>query len=584
VATYSGPLRRFSTGPLHGTALAIYFFLLPYVVISRWGMTHHESNGGLIRWLLIALGVFWFIFVIQLGYNVTRLRHGARPNPGGSAWLATLVVAALPFLISPAASGATSRAPVPATASVATSRWLGQSTPGRVHRNLPQKREPVLGLGGVPLALMAKRRFDELHQRGGEANEHEVDDVVELLRSYDPTLLSQIRSLIGNAKSGVVLVPSDVETLSPSSGTDPVIVRVLGTDDEGTTIAFAREGGELVVDGDARTSEIVAGCVALHAGRVVYEDTMSGLLRSLATRSLRNVTVLYVGPVSDLDDELRACCVTMKRTSDGTTRDTFRYALAPSEPRPHETSGSGVRVELLRADPQITGLAEAFTPTLRRRCIEMVAYLALHRGEPVTGERLRTRVLNYAKVDASSRTLANTASAVRRSLGSDAKGSRLHAVTSSGLYTTHGVTSDVESFHSLVTKARGVGAAEASSLAREALQLVHGEPLASALRGFEWFLVEGSFAQLQRDGEWAALLVHHEAMLDEQYELAFWSLRQGLLIDPFSDALSDALSRVPRLRQFGSDRAGRTKDKAVGAGGTVAMGWSLNRLGNQVSQ
>ena len=74
----------------------------------------------------------------------------------------------------------------------------------------------------------------------------------------------------------------------------------------------------------------------------------------------------------------------------------------------------------------------------------MVAYLALHRDEPVTGERLRTRVLTHADVDASQRTLANTASAVRRSLGVDAAGPRLHPVTSSGLYVTHGVSSDVE--------------------------------------------------------------------------------------------------------------------------------------------
>ena len=83
----------------------------------------------------------------------------------------------------------------------------------------------------------------------------------------------------------------------------------------------------------------------------------------------------------------------------------------------------------------------------------MVAYLALHRHEPVTGERLRTRVLAHADVDASQRTLANTASAVRRSLGVDAEGPRLHPVTSSGLYATHGVSSDVE----VVLHARGAG-------------------------------------------------------------------------------------------------------------------------------
>jgi hypothetical protein len=214
----------------------------------------------------------------------------------------------------------------------------------------------------------------------------------------------------------------------------------------------------------------------------------------------------------------------------------------------------------------------------------MVAYLALHRGEPVTGDRLRSRVLSHADVEASNRTLANTASAVRRSLGVNAKGPRLHPVTSSGLYATHGVTSDVETFHTLVSRARGLSVGEAAPLVHEALQLVHGEPLASALRGFEWFLADGHNASLQRDGEWAALVLHHDAMSQENYELAFWSLQQGLLVDPYSDVLLEALARVPRLRQFGGDRTSGSKDETVGSGGAVVVGWSFNGLGNQISQ
>jgi hypothetical protein len=431
---------------------------------------------------------------------------------------------------------------------------------------------------------MAKRRFDQLHQRESQADEDDVDDVVELLRSYDPTLLAQVRSLIGDLTSGVILVPPDVESLVPSASTDAIVVRVLGHDERGTVITFAREGGHLSTDAATPPGEIMESCVALHNGRLVFEATVSELLRSLAVRNLHHSTVIYLGSADELDEELRACCITIERTGATPVGTPFRFSPAsPPLVEPTTTYGD-VRVELLRVDPQITGLAEAFTPTLRRRCIEMVAYLALHRGEPVTGERLRTRVLSYANVDASSRTLANTASAVRRSLGADQQGSRLHAVTSLGLYTTHGVTSDVESFHDLVTSARNVASVDAAPLAREALQLVHGEPLASALRGFEWFLVEGSFAQLQRDGEWAALLVHHEAMLEEEFELAFWALRQGLLIDPYSDALTEALSRVPRLRQFGGDRTGRTKDQPVGTGGAVAVGWSFKGLSNEVSQ
>jgi hypothetical protein len=214
----------------------------------------------------------------------------------------------------------------------------------------------------------------------------------------------------------------------------------------------------------------------------------------------------------------------------------------------------------------------------------MVAYLALHRHEPVTGERLRTRVLVHADVEASTRTLANTASAVRRSLGVDAQGPRLHPVTSSGLYATHGLSSDVEVFFTLVARARQLPVADAAPLAHEALLLIKGEPLASTLRGFEWFLAEGHAARLARDGEWAALALHHTSLLRGHYELAFWSLQQGLLIDPYSDALSDALSRVPRLREFGGDRARLAQHQPVGARGAVAMSWSFSGLSQQVFQ
>ena len=313
----------------------------------------------------------------------------------------------------------------------------------------------------------------------------------------------------------------------------------------GTLIGFAHEGGRLPVAPSWSSDDVVKNIVSLHDGKVVFARSEAELLRALATRTLRQNVVVYLGPASQLDDELAACAVTVAPHVSG-AESVPSLPLAP-------TRVSDLRVELLRADPVVEGLAEPFAPTLRRRCIEMVAYLALHRHEPVTGERLRTRVLAHADVDASQRTLANTASAVRRSLGVDAEGPRLHPVTSSGLYVTHGVSSDVESFFLLVARARQLAVNDASPLCHQALLLIKGEPLASALRGFEWFLAEGHGARLARDGEWAALALHHTALEKGNYELAFWAIQQGRLIDPYSDALSEALTRVPRLRQFGGD-------------------------------
>ena len=157
--------------------------------------------------------------------------------------------------------------------------------------------------------------------------------------------------------------------------------------------------------------------VALHDGRVLFVRSEPELLRALATRSLRQCLVVYLGPADEVDDELAACAITVRPYVERAARS---HRCAPSSHRSRRPQSSDLRVELLRADPQVVGLVEPFTPTLRRRCVEMVAYLALHRHEPVTGERLRTRVLTHADVDASLRTLANTASAVRRSLGVDA--------------------------------------------------------------------------------------------------------------------------------------------------------------------
>jgi CBS domain-containing protein len=593
MATYSNSVKRFSTGPLHGTALALYFVLLPYVVITKWTLTHHEANGTLIRVLLVALGIFWLAFLFQVGHNIVRLRKGFGPGAGGTAWLAGLVVAILPFLIpaSASASPLNLQGPAAFSSNATDSPWL--LTPDfapAASTRAPEPRDhgsstPLTLMGGVPVALMAKRRHDLLRQQHFDQGDTDVDEVIELLRSYNPALMAELRFLFGVERSGVIRLATDREPGEQSLETDELVACVLGHDEEGLVISFAREGGDLAIEASWNSDDVLASVVAMHDGRLVFAVTESELLRALATRVLHRTMVIYLGVASDLDDELRACCVTLSPISRSQPLARFDFAQPVTMSSPTRAVASAdIRVELLRANPEVVGLVEPFTPTLRRRCVEMVAYLALHRGEPVTGDRLRSRVLSHADVEASNRTLANTASAVRRSMGTNTKGPRLHPVTSSGLYATHGVTSDVEIFHTLVTRARALSIEQASPLVREALLLVKGEPLASALRGFEWFLAEGHNASLQRDGEWAALVLHHDAMSHENYELAFWSLQQGLLVDPYSDVLLDALARVPRLRQFGGDGPGRTKHETVGTSGAVAVGWSFNGFGNQVSQ
>jgi hypothetical protein len=578
VAAHSQRLKRV-VAPLQGSALAVYFVLLPYVVVSKWHRTQRQNDGTLVRALLIALALFWLAFLFQVARDVWRLRRGATAGTGGSAWLAAGVVTLLAFVIPTSAGAATSVAPAPHSVVVGAHSSSSRPSPTKSPIRIPDPLSATLG--AMPLALMAKRRSDLIRQHQFVDIDDDVEESIELLRSLNPTLLGQLRHMIGERLDGVIDVPNDIDSTAPSREcTDAYVACALAPSPHGTLVSYAREGGVLAIHPTWSSRDVVEATVALHNGRLVYADNENELLRALATRSVRHALVVYLGERAELDDELIACSITLTpyREQPRALRTSAWSSVAA------QSGHGGIRVELLRAEVHVTGLCEPLTPTLRRRGIEMLAYLAMHRHEPITGERLRTRVLTHADVDASLRTLANTASVVRRSAGSDDQGPRLHAVTSSGLYVTHGVTSDVEVFTTLISRARELTTGEAAPLAHQALAMVKGEPLASALRGFEWFLAEGFSARLSRDGEWAALALHHDALENGRYELAFWALQQGLLIDPYSDVLLEASARVPRLREFGRDVRSVTQHDAVGPGRAVSMSWSLNGFSNQVTK
>jgi hypothetical protein len=579
VATDTQHVRRV-VAPLQGSALVLYFVLLPYVVVTKWHRTQRQDDGALVRVLLVALALFWTVFLFQVVRDVWRLRRGASPGTGGSAWLAGGLVALLSFLMPSSAGAATLPSPRPVTSAASAHASATVSRAPVV----PTKRIPTqwpASMGVMPLALMAKRRSDLMRQQQFDDADYDVEESIELLRSLDPELLGQLRHMIGERRDGVLDVANAVDpSLATRECTDAYVACALAPSPHGTLISFAREGGALAIQPTWSSDDVVTTTVALHHGRVVFAETEHELLRALATRTVRNTLVVYLGNRGELDDELIACSITLTPYREQPrVVPTSSWSGVAAPPR-----HGGVRVELLRAEPHIAGLTEPLTPTLRRRGVEMLAYLAMHRHEPVTGERLRTRVLTHADVDAPLRTLANTASVVRRSAGADDDGPRLHAVTSSGLYVTHGITSDVEVFTTLVARARQLSNAEAAPLAHQALAMVKGEPLASALRGFEWFLAEGFAARLSRDSEWAALALHHDALENGRYEMAFWALQQGLLVDPYSDVLLEASARVPRLREFGRDRGGRAQDFAVGPGRAVSMSWSLHGFSNQVTK
>jgi hypothetical protein len=179
----------------------------------------------------------------------------------------------------------------------------------------------------------------------------------------------------------------------------------------------------------------------------------------------------------------------------------------------------------------------------------LTAYLALHRHELVTGERLRGRVLGRPSGDASARTLSNVASAVRRSLGTTDGVARLGPVSSAGLYGLVDVDTDVELFHELIDDARHDEGGAIEKLCA-ALELVRGEPLGAILKGFEWFLAEGHLGRILHNGDVAVRLLCEHARSAGDHDLEFWALDAGRRLDPYNDNYAHALARVGTSRQL----------------------------------
>ena len=267
-----------------------------------------------------------------------------------------------------------------------------------------------------------------------------------------------------------------------------------------------------------------------------------------------------VGSRTAIDAEV----VTGRVTREGSARPTWRNdpvaAVVAAQDECISLLGPGtVEVRLLTATPRLEGLREPLAPNRARRATELVAYLALHAGDDVTSDRLRTRVLGSSDADAAAKTLFNIATAARRAMGTDPAGVALFPAGSrTGLYrVSEGVSVDVHRAAALATEG---GAAKdpdvAMALLRSALSLVEGGPLANALSGYGWWDAEGHGARI------AAVLVNAASDLAALavdaglFELAQWGLGQARLLDPYSEAISRVAMQVAaaagdadRLRQ-----------------------------------
>jgi len=223
--------------------------------------------------------------------------------------------------------------------------------------------------------------------------------------------------------------------------------------------------------------------------------------------------------------------------------------IAPRTPHlSARTLGPGpVEVRLLTAIPRIDGLVEELPAKRARRTTELVAYLALHQPDPVTSDRLRTRVLGSADADAAAKTLFNTAGAGRRAMGRDSSGDLfLPPASKTGHYRVSPlVTVDVTRASSLVVAAEASDDPEQSmALLRAALDLVEGEPLAGILSGYAWWSAEGHERRVAATLVDGACRLARLAAGSGYLDLARWGLEQARLVEPYSEALTRVAMQV----------------------------------------
>lgn len=212
-----------------------------------------------------------------------------------------------------------------------------------------------------------------------------------------------------------------------------------------------------------------------------------------------------------------------------------------------DTPSGDVRVvHLMCSQPWIDGLANPLEANRQRRATELLAYLALHAPQPVTSDRLRSRVLGSSSTDAASKTLFNVASSLRRALGTHDGEPVLPRATRAGLYRCGSlITTDIAMFDSLVDDANAEEDPEVSlALLRAAFSKIEGAPLDAVLMGYEWFDVEGHRGRLETVVERAA-----RQAIDLSLELGHGALAQFVidrarLVVPYSETLAELAMEV----------------------------------------
>ncbi len=259
--------------------------------------------------------------------------------------------------------------------------------------------------------------------------------------------------------------------------------------------------------------------------------------------------------------------------------------LAPQPGCPATSNGpdpftpGDIEVRLLTAVPRLDGLQAELPANRARRAIELVAYLAIHHPDPVSSDRLRTRVLGSPDADAASKTLFNTIAAARKALGHAPNGDPyLPNGSRHGRYSlSPRVTVDVLRALQLFVDAKSAEAPDlALALYRSGFELIEGEPLAGSLSGYGWWRSEGHEARLSSATVAAAGGAIRLSLEQRLFDLGWWILDKARLVEPFSEALSRAAMTIAaaagdqaRLRKEWDDCCRRVTELDPGASPSV---------------
>ena len=221
--------------------------------------------------------------------------------------------------------------------------------------------------------------------------------------------------------------------------------------------------------------------------------------------------------------------------------------LAEDPPNRFPITNESPLVRMLAVEPRIDGLASPIDPKRSRRAVEVVGYIVLHDPDPITGDRIRTRVLGSSSQDAASKTLFNVTSAARRGLGLTPDGDPILPIADrTGCYRAGLVlSSDVAELHAHIQCARRASDPDGQMAhLRAALELIEGEPLGAVLTGWDWFTVEGHRARLETAIEDATVWLIDLALDAGLVDLAQLALDRARPALPLSEAVAAAAREV----------------------------------------